>query len=672
MKYYFFLFMVLSLFCLECKTPGDKYTQAESESDCTVRDQLTEVPALMEKDRVPLVLENELLKAEFDRKTGRFVSLVSKKTGWQIQGRAYLSRSFRLAVPMPGRKDNCVYGERQVLKNIELSGDQQRITFTWSNLTSDCGQELDIEFQGTVGLASDGLEFTASVRNRSPFTVEAVYWPYLGDVRVPEKQNVLNWMYFDYGGGMNTGFLFPYFRSNKGYWGVDYPIQTYNTQYSHFGLLGNDTEGLYVGYHDTTDNQLVNFTFELKPGYEYAERMDWGTVPAGDSISGKPVHIEYSCVHFAYANPNETVQLSPVILQPYVGDWHAGADQYKVWRKTWTRSLPCPPWAREVHSWMQYHINSSEDYPRCSYKDLVKLGKECAEHGVKAIQLTGWNLGGQDRGNPSHDTDPRLGTWDDLKYAIEENRKIGIHMVLFTKFTWADESQPWFRHELIKYAAKDPYGNYYKQQGYQYQTAVQLAGINTRPLVPMCPLSQSWRVIANTEFRKTIELGAAGMLYDECQHHGPCFYCFDPGHGHNVPSNVFSGDILLEDGFREIARQMNPEYLFAGESCRDLQLRSYNISYFRIGRNYKPMHRYVAPEANMMIAVIGHNDRNTINQALLYRFIISYEPRYFKGHLNEFPLTIEYGQKVDALREKYSDYLNHRNHAYKYKISRAG
>jgi hypothetical protein len=36
---------------------------------------------------------------------------------------------------------------------------------------------------------------------------------------------------------------------------------------------------------------------------------------------------------------------------------------------------------------------------------------------------------------------------------------------------------------------------------------------------------------------------------------------------------------------------------------------------------------------------------------------MSYEPRNFKGHLDEFPLTMEYGKKVDALREKYSVFL---------------
>ncbi len=558
---------------------------------------------------------------------------------------------------MPGRRDNCVYGERQPSCKVEISNDNKKIVFTWNKLMSDCDKELDIKFVGIVELTDAGLQFTAKVVNNSPYTVETVYWPYLGDINVPKTQNILNWMCFEYGGGLEKGPIFPYFRNHIGYYGVDYPIQTYKTQFSHFGLLGNDNEGMYVGYNDTTDEHLVNFTFELKPGYEYSDNTQDGTVPQTDSIGGKPVHIEYSCVHFAYVNPKESETLKPIILQPYVGDWQKGADNYKTWRKTWARSLPCPDWAKKVHSWQQFHINSSEDYPRCSYKDLVQYAKECAKYGVKAIQLTGWNLGGQDRGNPSHDIDPRLGTWDDLKNAIAESKKIGVNIILFSKYTWADESQPWFKNELIKYAAKDPYGNYYKHSGYRYQTAVQLADINTRRLIPLCPLSAEWRDIANNEFKKAIELGAAGMLYDECLHHGPCFYCFDPNHGHHVPADVYSGDILLENGFRKITQQMNPEYLFAGESIRDLQFRSYNISYFRIGSNHVPMHRYVAPEANMMIAVIGYNDRHPINQALLYRYIISYEPRNFKGHLDEFPLTMEYGKKVDALREKYSDFL---------------
>ncbi len=647
-------YLLLVPFLTQCIPVNEKFLKDDFAGDYPIVDLITEVPALSQHTVVPLVLENETLKAVFDKNSGRLVNLVSKKTGWQIQRRGYLSRSFRLAIPVPGRRDNCVYGERQAPCEVEISNNNKRIVFTWDQLSSDCENNLDIKFEGIVELTDEGLQFTASIENNSPYIIESAYWPYLGDIHAPDEEPELRWMYFIYGGGLLKSPVYPYFSNQKGYWGVDYPMQTFHTIASHFGLLGNDQEGMYVGYQDTTDTHLVNFTFELKPGLEHSQN---GAVPKTDSIGGKPVHIEYSCVHFAYIDPKETGNLKPIVIQPYAGDWQKGADQYKEWRKTWIRKLPCPQWAKKVHSWQQFHINSSEDYPRSTYKNLVEYARKCAEHGVKAIQLTGWNMGGQDRGNPSHDTDPRLGTWEDLKQAIDECEKLGVHIILFSKFTWADESQPWFKKELIRYSAKDPYGSYFKHGGYQYQTAVQLAGINTRGLIPMCPHSPEWQDVANGEFNKLIDLGASGMLYDECQHHGPALYCFDKKHSHHVPSNVYSGDLLLENGFRKIARERDPEFLFAGESVRDLQFRSYSISYFRIGRDDVPMHRYVAPEAQMMIAVSGYNDRHPINQALLYRYIMSYEPRNFKGHLDEFPLTIAYGKKVDSLRERYSDFL---------------
>jgi len=59
----------------------------------------------------------------------------------------------------------------------------------------------------------------------------------------------------------------------------------------------------------------------------------------------------------------------------------------------------------------------------------------------------------------------------------------------------------------------------------------------------------------------------------------------------------------------------------------------------------------------MVVAIIGHDDRIIINLCLKYNYIMSYEPRNFKGKLSEYPNTMEYGRKVDNLRKKYSDYL---------------
>ena len=43
--------------------------------------------------------------------------------------------------------------------------------------------------------------------------------------------------------------------------------------------------------------------------------------------------------------------------------------------------------------------------------------------------------------------------------------------------------------------------------------------------------------------------------------------------------------------------------------------------------------------------------------ALLYRYILEYEPYNFKGSITAFPLTLEYGKKVDALRRKYKAWI---------------
>jgi hypothetical protein len=39
------------------------------------------------------------------------------------------------------------------------------------------------------------------------------------------------------------------------------------------------------------------------------------------------------------------------------------------------------------------------------------------------------------------------------------------------------------------------------------------------------------------------------------------------------------------------------------------------------------------------------------------KYIISYEPYFFKGHVTDFPLTLSYGKKIDELRRKYKQWI---------------
>ncbi len=313
--------------------------------------------------------------------------------------------------------------------------------------------------------------------------------------------------------------LSPQFANDRGYYGFDYLGNNGAvTSDGLFILLAQERQGFYLGAHDQALREMVNFFFRFRPGHEdsYSEQL-----PTTDLCDGHQVALELFVAHFSYVNRGESHVLTPVVIQPYAGTWHKGVDCYRQWRATWFTRTRLPEWVTAPHAWQQLQMNCAEDCLRYRYADLVEIGRECAEHGVKAIQLVGWNDGGQDRGNPSHDTDPRLGSWEELRQAIADVQALGVNMILFSKFTWGDRSQPWYRSTGYRHAAKDPYGDAYVYGGYQYQTFEQCADVNTRRFSPMCPLSPAWREVAAGEFAKLLDLGAAGMLYDECQHHTP-------------------------------------------------------------------------------------------------------------------------------------------------------
>jgi hypothetical protein len=185
-----------------------------------------------------------------------------------------------------------------------------------------------------------------------------------------------------------------------------------------------------------------------------------------------------------------------------------------------------------------------------------------------------------------------------------------------------------------------------------------LLDINTKRLIPMCFLSEEYLRICDAEFRKTVELGADGILFDECLHHSPALLCFDTSHGHRPGAPVYANDRKLIANFHHISDPVNPDFLFAGEACYDWELEAYHLSYHRSeNKEHIPLSRYMAPDAPLMTAVTGFNDRNMINQCLLYRYIISYEPYNFKGHLDDFPLTVAYGRQMDALRTELREYF---------------
>ncbi len=598
--------------------------------------------------RGELILEDASLLAGFDPASGALVRLEQKSPRWIVQHRPELGISFRLHAPLPTRRDNFVLGRKQKAKTIARLS-EHHLSIEWKDLISEHGGILPISFSASVTLENGSLTFQGTLINNSPFSIETVDYPYIGDLVPPASDSTIHARIMRYD-DLQSHEIYPTFSNVPGYWGVEFPTKTLDSCYSLFCLIQAPSQGLYVQLTDPTSRYLLQYTFELHPGV-----VAQNIVPMEDEIAGIPVHMEFRTCHFVFVNPRTTVILAPIVIRPYQGDWHAGVDLYKQWRATWYERPNLPTWTQDVHSWQQLQINSPEEEFRIPYKGLVEYAQECAKNGVTAIQLVGWNRGGQDRGNPCQDTDPGLGTWQELHDAIARIHSMGVKIILFAKFPWADITTEWYRKELDKYASTDPYGIPYQMPGDSYRTPTQLAGINNRRFAVMDFLSPEYRRIVLKEFRKLLDLNATGWLYDEVCVCATGKYNFAPTHGYPAPGYIYAGTMPLARELHHEASKMSPDFLFAGEGPQDWLTQYYPFSYFRDSPT--PGQRYIDPYAPIMVAVTGFDDREEINSILLRRYIISYEPYNFKGKLSDFPLTLAYGRKVDALRRRYKPWI---------------
>lgn len=600
-----------------------------------------------------LVLENDRLRVTFDRESGALVEFTAKKTGWQIQRVPKLAESFRLFVPTLERSYNPILGARNMLLSATYSDDGQSLTLTWGALQSEYSGVLDITLIGTVKLDEDAVNFNMSVKNNSPQQVASVEWPILGAIGRPEGASSLRRIAFTNGGYTRETTVYPTFLNDFGFCSTNCPGQLSGGRYT---LLLAEREGLYIGNHSRTADHVIKYALELRPGYLEARSR---TVPDSEELDGHAVRILSSVQHFSFTAPGETSSLSRIVMHPFSGDWHKGADFYRRWFHSWYKRPTQPAWLGEPHAWQQIQINSAENDLRTQYKNLPRRALQAAKAGIKAIQLTGWNKGGQDRGNPTQNTDPLLGTLDELKQAIARIEKMGIRVILFNKYTYADTSSEWYRREPNKSMAMDPNDVAYVARGYKYQTPEQLSDMNTRRFAVACLNDEKWLNVCSREFQKSIDLGASGILSDEVNGHGGWDLCFSRDHGHRASESLWAGDLRLGKILREQVRQARGEdnFLLAGEGLWDLLTEFYSLSYIRLIGDHLPVARYNDPWATIMIAVTGFDDRDMINCALRFRYVISFEPYNFKGNVDDFPSSMTYGKAMNEFRRKYRSYV---------------
>lgn len=566
-----------------------------------------------------MMLKDKSWIATFDTESGALTRLESKTVHWTIERRPEWAVSFRLNAPLADHRDNFVLGKKQrALEVKKISAHQIRLQ--WRDLISEHGGILPVTLTAVAALKDGALTFDATLENDSPLIVSTIDFPCLGDLN-PPAPDARMWSEHMWYGDLKAGAISP--------------SGTVESKQSLFCLIQSTNAGLYLGMHDPTQPYLLQFKFEQRRGAE------------------KPQ--EFCARHFVYAQPHSTVKLAPVVFRGYEGDWHAGVDCYKEWRATWFKPPHVPDWAKDVHAWTMLRLNTPEQDYTIHYTNLVQYGEEYASNGVRAVQVVGWNIGGQDGDDPSQDTEPGLGTWQELHDAIARVQAKGVKMILFGKLNWADLTTAWYSNELYKCECTDEQGKRYEQGGYSYLTPTQLAGISVHRRAVMDFLDPSYRDMAAKEFNKILALGSEGWLWDELCHHAGVEYTWATNHGYTPPGYVYGGDLPLGERLRSAADKISPDFLFCGEGQQDWLMQYFPVS--ETGITAIPICQYLDRGALMLAGVSGFDDREMLNLILMDRYVIQYEPYFYKGHLTDFPLTLAYGRKIDDLRRRYKAYL---------------
>ncbi|MBW9092566.1 hypothetical protein JNB62_02585 [Microbacterium jejuense] len=593
-----------------------------------------------------ITIADDRISITFDAATGGIVAVSQEGVGPWLRSPAGGSL-FVFEVPRHGDRTVVVETAAQTLSAGTVSPDGRTAQLTWDGLATSTGERLGGRIEVRAAVDDGALELT--LRFAIPDAdVEAVRFPAVRGIS--PAHGGLEYRGVDYSTGTRVRLL-PVFDNNSPYWGTTFPDhasgnlrpEVIANPTSPFVVLAGDEAGLTVLAAAPT-LEFIGWRTSLEPGYL-------------DSLSrttSADATVTFEAIHFPTPSAHER-ELPAMRVAPYRGEWTAGTDVYRATQGPTRRSRAT--WLDEPRSWLQVQLMSTEGEPRYDFDALVDIIEECAATGIGAIQITGWNEGGQDGLVPVHRPAQKLGGLAGLRRALERARELDVKTVLYVKYVWVEKPGPYWA-EFEASVARDPNGQPYAQPGPVYHSSRKRYGISTPWYVPLCFGVEAVRDRFAREVAELHSWGADGVLADESLYHGRSLMCFAEDHGHAPGASSFLWDGQFVEDLRRAIGEGADEFVIAAEGAYDEQFEHYDVSYFRsFSANHVPLGRMLRPDARIVTALIGSDDRNMVNQSLLYGYALSFEPFNFKGRPGDMPATVAYGTAVDALRTELAEWL---------------
>jgi Domain of unknown function (DUF6259) len=268
---------------------------------------------------------------------------------------------------------------------------------------------------------------------------------------------------------------------------------------------------------------------------------------------------EVRVLQYPFLAPGQSWDSPPIVWQVLAGDWHAAADRYGAWFRTWAKKPQVSPQvkrlptfggivirARPVDDANIRDVRKEQEFGTYgrALTECLRLGRA----GFQGMHLVGWFGRGHDTTYPDYEPAPDMGGVDGLKALISGMHDAHMLVTLYLNARLANVNGPALAaHPEWKVLEGEP--PYWREKYGDQEFQV------------MCPASRGFQGKMRTEvLRVARDYRGDGVQLDQIGA-ATTLLCFDRAHGHRTPATAWAeGYPRMLSDLREAARKVSPEF----------------------------------------------------------------------------------------------------------------
>jgi len=569
----------------------------------------------------PLSLTDGRVTISVSADTGAILSVVDAASGIALAAPPEAAESFRLLLQPPGQPPVTIIGKDQPLASHTVGAGS--LVLEWGpSLRDTAGASHDLTVRMTIAASDGGLRFTLHTNNRSAGKLTEARYPMLGGLTslkppgkpcdaslwVPtstpaEKPIALPFGEVQYGypGQMNMGFT-----CVRG---------------------GSAGRSLYFASEDPIARHKA---------YRFSEI-------AGDVFA--------SVVHVPQTPPGGAFDGSPVAVRFVDGDWRGAGKVYRDWFvRSFGLADPHRDWIRKQSFFVFTMFMLPEGTINLTFKDIPRWARAAKEHGINAVQISGWQQGGHDNGYPDYTPDRRLGTWEELEAGIRYCHRLGLKVYFFVNYQPMMVESDWYKNDLKRYREMTPDGGHTWMAGWGMGTL--WARMGHPKLMTWADLGfPEYRKIIVDQFARLAAIGADGVHVDKMF---PTAVDYNPDIPMAPDTSTWEGAILLSREIMQACRQRNPDWAMSFECNWDRMLEFGRATWW-VGNQL--ITRQVFPENAETTSIAMAYDTLGINNLVRDGHIVMVTPLSFARGLEWPPAAglADYIKEVKRIRDGLAD-----------------